>query len=105
MIPAIMLILNNLENLGKDNRNYSKLVNVSYFKGNLSKITFNQNAEIVESKQLFLTNDIRMQINTWIKEHKLEFLKIPITKQNLGFGIFFVTGKNYVYVVMRIIIL
>ena len=29
MIPAIMLILNNLETLGKDNRNYSKLVNVN----------------------------------------------------------------------------
>ena len=69
MIPAIMLILNNLENLGKDNRNYSKLVNINYFKGNLTKITFNQHAEIVENKQLFLTNDIRMQINTWIKEH------------------------------------
>lgn len=98
MIPAIMLILNNLENLGKDNRNYSKLVNINYFKGNLTKITFNQNAEIVENRQLFLTNDIRMQINTWIKEHKLEFLKIPLSKQNLGFGIFFVTRKNYVYV-------
>lgn len=98
MIPAIMLILNNLENLGKDNRNYSKLVNINYFKGNLTKITFNQHAEIVENKQLFLTNDIRMQINTWIKEHKLEFLKIPLSKQNLGFGIFFVTRKNYVYV-------
>lgn len=98
MVPAIMLILNNLENLGKDNRNYSKLVNINYFKGNLTKITFNQHAEIVENKQLFLTNDIRMQINTWIKEHKLEFLKIPLSKQNLGFGIFFVTRKNYVYV-------
>lgn len=98
MIPAIMLILNNLENLGKDNRNYSKLVNVNYFKENFNKITFNQNAEIVENRQLFLTNDIRTQINMWTKEHKLEFLKIPLSKQNLGFGIFFVTGKNYVYV-------
>lgn len=98
MIPAIMLILNNLENLGKDNRNYSKLVNVNYFKENLTKITFNQHAEIVENKQLFLTNDIRTQINIWIKQHKLEFLKIPLSKQNLGFGIFFVTEKNYVYV-------
>lgn len=93
MIPAIMLILNNLENLGKDNRNYSKLVNVNYFKENLTKITFNQHAEIVENKQLFLTNDIRTQINIWIKQHKLEFLKIPLSKQNLGFGIFFVTEK------------
>lgn len=98
MIPAIMLILNNLENLGKDNRNYSKLVNVNYFKENLTKITFNQHAEIVENRQLFLTNDIRTQINIWTEEHKLEFLKIPLSKQNLGFGIFFVTGKNYVYV-------
>ena len=69
MIPAIMLILNNLENLGKDNRNYSKLVNVNYFKENFNKITFNQNAEIVENKQLFLTNDIRTQINMWTKQH------------------------------------
>ena len=98
MIPAIMLILNNLETLGKDNRNYSKLVNVNYFKENFNKIIFNQNAEIVENRQLFLTNDIRTQINIWTKEHKLEFLKIPLSKQNLGFGIFFVTGKNYVYV-------
>ncbi len=98
MIPAIMLILNNLENLGKDNRNYSKLVNVNYFKENLTKITFNQHAEIVENKQLFLTNDIRTQINIWTEEHKLDFLKIPLSKQNLGFGIFFVTVKNYVYV-------
>ena len=97
-IPAIMLILNNLETLGKDNRNYSKLVNVNYFKENFNKIIFNQNAEIVENRQLFLTNDIRTQINIWTKEHKLEFLKIPLSKQNLGFGIFFVTGKNYVYV-------
>lgn len=98
MIPVIMLILNNLETLGKDNRNYSKLVNVNYFKENFNKIIFNQNAEIVENRQLFLTNDIRTQINIWTKEHKLEFLKIPLSKQNLGFGIFFVTGKNYVYV-------
>lgn len=98
MIPAIMLILNNIENLGKDNRNYSKLVNVNYFKENFKKITFNQNAEIVENKQLFLTNDVRNQINMWTKEHKLEFLKIPLSKQNLRFGIFFVTRKNYVYV-------
>ena len=98
MIPAIMLILNNLETLGKDNRNYSKLVNVNYFKENFNKIIFNQNAEIVENRQLFLTNDIRTQINIWTKEHKLEFLKIPLSKQNLGFGIFFVTWKNYVYV-------
>lgn len=98
MIPAIMLILNNLETLRKDNRNYSKLVNVNYFKENFNKIIFNQNAEIVENRQLFLTNDIRTQINIWTKEHKLEFLKIPLSKQNLGFGIFFVTGKNYVYV-------
>lgn len=98
MIPAIMLILNNLETLGKDNRNYSKLVNVNYFKENFNKIIFNQNAEIVENRQLFLTNDIRTQINIWTKEHKLEFLKIPLSKQNLGFGIFFVTGNNYVYV-------
>ncbi len=98
MIPAIMLILNNLETLGKDNRNYSKLVNVNYFKENFNKIIFNQNAEIVENRQLFLTNDIRTQINIWTEEHKLDFLKIPLSKQNLGFGIFFVTEKNYVYV-------
>lgn len=66
-IPAIMLILSNLETLGKDNRNYSKLVNVNYFKENFNKIIFNQNAEIVENRQLFLTNDIRTQINIWTK--------------------------------------
>ena len=74
------------------------LLKTKNFKENFNKIIFNQNAEIVENRQLFLTNDIRTQINIWTKEHKLEFLKIPLSKQNLGFGIFFVTGKNYVYV-------
>lgn len=98
VLPALMLFGNNIDDLGKDSRNYSKLVTEDYFKDNLAKISFNSHVEIIETNRRILTNDIRIQINKWTKEHKLEFLKLPLSKENLGFGIFFITGKNYVYV-------
>lgn len=98
VLPSLMLFGNNIDDLGKDSRNYSKLVTEDYFKDNLNKISFNSHVEIIETNHRILTNDIRIQINKWTKEHKLEFLKLPLSKENLGFGIFFITGKNYVYV-------
>lgn len=98
VLPALMLFGNNVDDLGKDSRNYSKLGTEDYFKDNLNKISFNSHVEIIETNHRILTNDIRIQINKWTKEHKLEFLKLPLSKENLGFGIFFITGKNYVYV-------
>ncbi len=94
LLPALMLVMNDVDSMSNDSRSYSKLVNRNYYKKQLELIQFNNQADIIESKY----NIIKKQIYQWINSRQLDILKLPIPKSKIGFGIFFITGKNYVYV-------
>lgn len=99
LLPAIMIMMNKLdENNLFNNRSYSKLVNEKYYKKELPVICFNDEAEIVPLKKDSVKNNLNQMFEKIIKTKNMDFLKIPIPKSTLGFGIFFITARNYVYV-------